>query len=84
MVASVVYTRTAVQENAREFFPRFISGIIAARSTTITLCSLVGMGICLYLSDHYSLQSILFYFTVPMFLVIPLALTISDVKKAEV
>jgi hypothetical protein len=65
-VMTMAVTRTKVQLIAKEFYPNFLSSIIASRYIIIKAATLLGTGACLLIDDFISLESTLFLFIAPI------------------
>lgn len=65
-VLTMAVTRTRVQIFAKEYYPEYLTSIIAARGLIIKGATLFGTGACLMIDDFMSLETTLFLFVIPI------------------
>lgn len=66
IVLTMAVARTKVQLRAMQFYPDYLSSILASRSIIIKAATLFGAGACLLIEDFMSLESTLTLFVVPI------------------
>jgi MFS family permease len=66
IVLTMAVARTKVQLRAMQFYPDYLSSILASRSIIIKAATLFGAGACLLIEDFMSLENTLTLFVVPI------------------